>query len=243
MTKLISVLTLLAITTLSGCATMHNDKDPYENFNRSMFSVHEGVDKAVLKPISKGYNYITPDPVKTGVSNFFGNIGDIPNMANNLLQWNLNGFANDLFRVLINTTAGIGGIFDPATSLGLEKSDQDFGLTLAKWGVSNGSYLFLPIIGPGGIRDISGKIVDFTVLNPISYVSAIPARNSLNSGKVIDTRTNMLPVDKIIEEAAFDKYSYIRDSYEKMRYYKINGKPMPTADDISEDTTEDESNK
>lgn len=230
--KTISIVSITSVLFLSGCAsTGLHPKDPFEGFNRAMYSVHSGIDSTVLKPVAKGYDYVAPEPVKTGVSNFFGNISDIPNMANNLLQGNLSGFANDLWRVLLNTTVGIGGLFDPASALGLEKHDQDFGQTLAKWGVGDGPYLFIPILGPGNIRDTSGKFVDLAMFDPIGNVSDIPIRNSLYASRTVDKRYNLLPADKVLEEAAFDKYQYIRNAYFQMRYYQINGKYLPLDDD------------
>lgn len=230
------ILASILIVSLTGCATTYNNpQDPYEGFNRAMFSTHEAIDNTILKPVAKGYDYIAPAPVKTGVSNFFSNIGDVPNMANNLLQGNIGRATNDFFRVVINSTIGILGFFDPATVMGLDKSEQDFGITLAKWGVGEGNYIFLPVIGPGSPRDTTGKLVDFAILNPIAYVGDIPARNSLTGGQTVDKRTTLLPTDKVVDEAALDKYAYIRDAYKRMRYYKINGAVMP-----SDDTEKDE---
>ena len=220
MKKIIPIMLLV----LSGCASVGvpNSKDPMEGFNRTMFNVHEVVDGNVIKPVAQGYDYIMPDPIKIGVSNFFGNIGDIPNAINNLLQFNLKEFGTDLLRLGINTTVGILGVFDVASEAGLDKSNQDFGLTLAKWGVGDGPYLFIPLLGPSTIRDGAAKVVDYGAFNPISYVNDVPVRNQITAGKIVDKRYNLLSTDKALEEASIDKYNYVRNAYFQYRYYQIS---------------------
>ena len=137
-----------AATLLGGCATTaNNPKDPYEGFNRAMFAVNEGLD-VVIKPVAKGYDIVAPAPVKTGIGNFFGNLQDIWTAFNNFLQGKGGSGLSDVGRVLINTTLGIGGVFDVAREMGLEKHAEDFGQTLGKWGVADGPYLYWPLIGP-----------------------------------------------------------------------------------------------
>ena len=215
------VLAGAAMGTVSGCATTaSNPKDPYEGFNRAMYAVNEGVD-VVLKPVAQGYDAAAPLPVKAGVGNFFGNIADVWTAVNNLLQGKIDQAASDAGRVLLNTTVGIGGVFDIASEVGLQKHSEDFGQTLGKWGVGDGPYFFWPIIGPRTARDTLGWGVDAYV-DPVSNVSDVPWRNSLLGVRLIDTRASLLPSDKVVEEAAFDKYNYIRDAYLQHRRSQIH---------------------
>ena len=196
----------------SGCAsTANNPKDPYEGFNRARFSVNEGVD-VVLKPVAQGYDAAAPLPVKAGIGNFFGNISDAWTAINNFLQGKGSEGLSDVGRVLVNTTLGIGGVFDVASEMGLEKHAEDFGQTMAVWGVPEGSYLYWPLIGPRTTRDSFGWLVD-TYADPVWYVDNVAVRNTLVGVRFIDVRASLLPTDKVVEQAAFDKYSYIRDAY------------------------------
>ena len=218
---------VFATLALSGCATTaDNPKDPYEGFNRAMFKVNEGVD-VVLKPVAQGYDKAAPLPVKAGVGNFFGNINDVWTSVNNFLQGKGSDGLSDAGRVLINTTIGIGGVFDVASEMGLEKHAEDFGQTLGVWGVSEGAYLYWPIIGPRTTRDTVGWVVD-SYTDPVWYINDVPVRNSLVGLRYIDMRASLLPTDKIVEQAAFDKYSYIRDAYLQNRRSVVrDGKPAP----------------
>jgi phospholipid-binding lipoprotein MlaA len=216
-----------ALALASGCATQaSNPKDPYEDFNRAMFSVNEGLDKAIAKPVAKGYDKSVPLPVKAGVGNFFGNVGDLWIGVNNGLQGKGGDSANDIARLLINSTVGIFGLFDVASEMGLEKHDEDFGQTLARWGMEDGGYVFLPVFGPRTVRDTGGLVVD-SFTDPVGWgIEAIPVRNGTRALRVVDVRASLLPADKIVEEAAFDKYSYIRDAYLQRRRSQIyDGQP------------------
>ena len=209
------------VAVLSGCATTaQNPKDPYEGFNRAMFKVNEGID-VVLKPVAQGYDKAAPLPVKAGVGNFFGNIADAWTSINNFLQGKGASGLSDAGRFLINTTVGIGGVFDVASEMGLEKNAEDFGQTLAVWGVGDGPYLFWPVFGPRTTRDTFGLCVD-TYVDPVSRASDVPVRNSLVGVRLVDRRASLLPTDKVVEEAAFDKYNYIRDSYLQNRRSEIS---------------------
>ncbi len=205
---------------LAGCATTaNNPKDPYEGFNRAMFTVNEGLD-VVIKPIAQGYDAAAPLPVKAGIGNFFGNIWDVLTAVNNLLQGKGQQGMSDIGRVLINSTIGIGGVFDIASEMGLEKHTEDFGQTLGVWGVGDGPYFYWPLIGPRTTRDTFGWMVD-SAMDPVWYVSDVPLRNSLVGVRFIDLRASLLPTDKIVEQAAFDKYNYIRDAYLQNRQSEI----------------------
>ncbi len=216
--------TMLAV---SGCATVdHRDPaDPFEGFNRAMFAVNEGLDTVAIKPVAKGYDAVAPLPVKVAVGNFFGNIWDSWTAINNLLQGKGGDALSDVGRVLINSTVGIGGAFDVASEMGLTKHSEEFGQTLGKWGVPDGPYFYWPFIGPRTTRDTFGWLVD-TYYDPVWRVDNVPLRNSLVAVRYTDLRASFLPADKIIEEAAFDKYSYIRDAYLQNRRSAIfDGNP------------------
>ncbi len=210
-----------AILAASGCATTENNpQDPFEGFNRAMFAVNEGLDKVAVKPVAQGYDAVTPLPVKVAVGNFFGNIWDTWTALNNLLQGKGGDALSDVGRVLINSTVGIGGVFDVAGEMGLTKHSEEFGQTLGKWGVGDGPYFYWPLIGPRTTRDTFGWMVD-TYYDPVWRVDNIPLRNSLVSLRYVDLRASVLPTDKVIEEAAFDKYTYIRDAYLQHRRNEI----------------------
>ena len=213
----------LVLGALAGCASVpENPKDPYEGFNRAMFSVNEGMDK-VIKPIAQGYDAAAPLPVKSGIGNFFGNLGDIWIGINNLLQGNGSEGLSDLGRFVINTTIGIGGVFDIASEMDVEKHSADFGQTLGVWGVSEGPFFYWPILGPRTTRDTFGGVLDFYA-NPVWHVEDVPLRNSLTATRFVDTRASLFPAEKVIEQAAFDKYDYIRDAYLQNRRRAVGGK-------------------
>ena len=231
----VAALVAACIGGLSGCATTaNNPKDPYEGFNRAMFSVNEGIDTVLLKPVAKGYDTVAPKPVKAGVGNFFGNIADVWTAFNNFLQGKGGDGFSDVGRFLVNTTVGIGGLFDVASEMGMEKHDEDFGQTLGKWGVGEGSYLYWPIIGPRTTRDTFGFVVD-SVADPVANIDNVRVRNSLLAVRLIDTRASLLPADKVVEEAAFDKYIYIRDAYlQNRRSVVFDGAPPAEKEESQE---------
>ncbi|MEW5781260.1 MAG: VacJ family lipoprotein [Pseudomonadota bacterium] len=201
---------------LTGCATSGNPKDPIEGFNRAMFAFNDGLDTVLIKPVAKGYDAVLPAPVRTGVTNFFGNIADLFIGVNNLLQGKPGQALSDFGRVVINSTIGILGLFDVATEAGLEKHEEDFGQTFGRWGVGDGAYVVIPFFGPRTVRDTVGLVLDVKA-DPVANLSDVATRNSLLALRVIDNRADLLPADKVIEEAALDKYSYIRDGYLQRR--------------------------
>lgn len=229
MNKRIGPLFLVACAAglLGGCATSGNPKDPIEGFNRAMYGVHDGIDTVLLKPVATGYDTITPDLVQTGVTNFFANINDIMTATNNLLQGKPKQAVSDLGRVAVNSTIGILGIFDAASGMGLEKHDEDFGQTMGVWGVGEGAFVFLPIMGPRTVRDAAGIYMDIW-FDPVNYIDHVPTRNTIWAVRIVNLRANLLPADKVIEEAALDKYSYIRDAYLQNRRNQVyDGNPPP----------------
>lgn len=201
---------------LGGCATSGNPKDPIEGFNRAMFSFNEGLDSVIIKPVAQGYEAVLPTPVRTGVTNFFGNIADVFIAVNNLLQGKVPEAVSDAGRVVVNSTVGILGVIDWATDMGLEKHDEDFGQTFGRWGVGNGPFVVIPFFGPRTARDTVGLVLDVNA-DPVAQVDHIPTRNTLLALRIASDRAALLPADKVIEEAALDKYSYIRDGYLQRR--------------------------
>src|SRR5690554_236903 len=209
-----SVFLLLACCVLlaSGCASRpHNPDDPLEGYNRAMFSFNEGVDKAVLRPAAQAYETVTPELVRTGVGNVFSNINDVWIGVNNLLQGKVGDSMSDLMRFGINTVFGILGIFDVATEAGLPKHDEDLGQTLAVWGVGDGAYVVLPLLGPRTVRDAVATPVDIKGggLVPIDHVRT---RNSLIALRVVHGRSMLLGADRTLDEQ-LDKYAFVRDAY------------------------------
>jgi phospholipid-binding lipoprotein MlaA len=222
---------LLAFALTGNVLAEENPRDPYEGFNRSMFAVNEAIDKYAAKPVAQVYDNAVPLPVKASVGNFFSNVGDLWIGANSALQGKFSDAGVDIGRLLINTTVGIFGLFDVASELGLEKHEEDFGQTLAVWGVGSGGYLFWPVIGPRTVRDTGGWAVDFFAADPVTYVRPYGVRNSMVALRFVDVRASLLPADKVVEEAALDKYAYIRDAYLQRRRNQIfDGRP-PRLDD------------
>lgn len=228
------LLSLWALS-LTGCATVPgppDPQDPWEGFNRSMYSFNTTIDKAVLKPVAKGYRAITPDPIETGVTNFFANLEEVQILVNNLLQFKLLAALSDTGRLTVNSTIGIGGLFDVATPLGLNKHNEDLGQTLGRWGMGSGPYLMLPFFGPSSPRDAFGLVGDYA-LDPIREVEDNSTRNGLYVMERLDTRAQLLAVDDIIDEAAFDPYIYIRDAWiQRRRSLVYDGNPPEAADEF-----------
>lgn len=219
-----------AASLLVGCASSGNPKDPIEGFNRAVFAFNDGLDRAVIKPVAQGYETAVPQTARNGVANFFGNIADVFIGVNNVLQGKMPEAINDFGRVMVNTTLGILGFMDVASDLGVEKHEEDFGQTFGRWGVGSGAYVVLPVFGPRTVRDTVGLAVDMSV-DPVGNVSDVPARNLLIATRLISDRAALLPADKVIEEAALDKYSYIRDGYLQRRRSQIYDGAPPRLDD------------
>ena len=219
-------LAIAAAGFLAGCATSGNPKDPIEGFNRAMFAFNEGLDSAIVRPVASGYEAVLPSPVRTGVTNFFSNIEDLLIGVNNLLQGKGSEAFSDLGRVAINSTIGLLGLFDIASDAGLEKHDEDFGQTFGRWGVGNGAYVVVPVFGPRTARDTVGLILDVAA-DPLTHVGAGDGRDVLLVLRGVNDRANLLPADKVVEEAALDKYSYIRDGYLQRRRNLIHDGNAP----------------
>ncbi|MCL6556103.1 MAG: VacJ family lipoprotein [Burkholderiales bacterium] len=199
------------LLSLAGCATT-DPRDPLEPLNRGIYHFNDAVDKAVLKPVAQGYKTVLPQPVRTAVTNFFSNIDDVLIALNNLLQFKFRDAVSDVARVAFNTTFGIAGLFDVATSFGLEKHDEDFGQTLGYWGIGDGPFLMLPILGPSNLRDTVG-LAAYYRLDPVLNLDHVPTRNTLSVLRFIDRRAQLLDAEKVLDEAALDPYTFLRDAY------------------------------
>jgi len=217
---------MVAVGLLAGCATSGNPKDPIEGFNRAMFAFNEGLDAAIVKPVATGYEAVLPAPIRTGVTNFFSNIEDLFIGVNNLLQGKVPEAFSDLGRVAINTTAGLLGVIDWASDAGLEKHDEDFGQTFGRWGVGNGAYVVIPVFGPRTARDTVGLVLDVAA-DPVANHQPTRTRDVALALRLVNDRANLLPADKVIEEAALDKYSYMRDAYLQRRRNLIHDGNAP----------------
>jgi phospholipid-binding lipoprotein MlaA len=220
-----------ATTVLAGCAAAPNKDDPFEPWNRSMYEVHQVVDGNVVKPVAEAYVKVTPELVRTGVSNFFGNIDDLFTGINNVLEGRGEQAGDDFGRVLLNSTFGIVGVFDLASMAGINKDSRDFGITFGKWGAPPGPYLFIPLFGPTTVRDGTGTVVR-ALINPLGHIPDVPLRNSLYGVGYLDARAQALSSESVLDTAALDRYRFLRNAYLKNRLYKIyDGKPPPEVDD------------
>ena len=218
---------LAAAALVAGCATTGSKVDPFEPVNRAMFDVHEVVAGNVVRPLAQGYVDVFPEPLRVGVANFYNNIDDFFSGVNGLLQGKLEKAGDDFGRVLVNTLFGLGGIFDPATDLGIERGNEDFGQTFAVWGLPVGPYLFVPLFGPSTVVDASGDLVRI-LWGPVGSISNVPVRNSLYGLGYVNLRAAALGASGIVDTAALDRYLFIRNSYlQRRRYLVHDGKPPP----------------
>lgn len=215
------------VVALAGCATgdARDPRDPIEPFNRVVYEFNDTLDRVLIKPVAKGYRAVMPAPVDRGITNFFGNLSDVGSAVNNLLQFKLTRAASDVGRVLVNSTVGVLGFFDVASNMNLEKHNEDFGQTLGAWGVGPGPYIVLPVLGPSDGRDTIGLVVDWYT-DPVTYVDPTRLRNGLIVLRGIDKRADLLGASRVVEEAALDKYEFVRDSYlQKRRNAVHDGNP------------------
>ena len=234
------ILSSLAISSLlGGCAStavQPDANDPWQSWNRSTQTFNDKLDNAVVKPLAKGYQWITPKPIDDGITNFFSNINDIGVTINDFLQLKLLQGGKDFSRFLVNTTVGVGGLFDVAKKIDLPKHNEDFGQTLGYWGVSSGNYLVLPFFGPSSPREAAGLLGD-ALFNPLTYVSFIGgAASAATAGaravEITDTRADLLSTEKIVDEASVDRYDFIKNAYRQRREYLVyDGNPPENEDD------------
>ena len=232
---------------VAGCAGAPPD-DPLEPYNRAMFSFNEKLDNAVAKPAAKAYVAVTPAPVRTWVSNFFGNLQDPWIAFNDLLQGKFADALNDLMRFVFNTTLGIGGLLDIASEAGLPKHDEDFGQTLGVWGVKEGPFMVLPFFGPRTLRDAAALPLDASAESPwtLPYENPVVhdsgARYGLSGLKMVSERARLLGIERTLDEGTLDKYRFARDFYLQQRRFKVHDGNVPVEyddfdfDDGADDT-------
>ncbi len=239
MSKSFNVLCIIIWVALTGCATTDKEPlsedasylssegiDPYENFNRDVYGFNETVDEYVAQPVSDAYRWVTPQFVQTGVSNFFSNLQDINVMLNGMLQGKFEQGGADAGRFLLNSTFGVLGLFDVASKAGLDKHEEDFGQTLAVWGVPQGPYLVLPFLGPSTSRGVPGGIFD-TAANPTSYVG-LPVQLV----SMLNARANAEGSLQLIDEAALDPYVFTREAFLQHRKYLISDGEVELDEDV-----------
>jgi phospholipid-binding lipoprotein MlaA len=237
-------LTAVLVLLLSGCAAVppgpRDARDPLERFNRSMYRFNDVVDRGVARPVAVAYTKVTPRPVRKGISNFLSNFSYPVVIANDLLQAKGRQALRDTGRLVVNTTVGIGGLFDPASRWGLAANNEDFAQTLGRWGVPAGPYLMLPVLGPSTVTDTVGRIGDQFV-EPRTYVTG-PANRVLWGLNILDARAGLLETDQVIRRA-FDPYVFVRNAYLQRRAFQIHDGQPPgqgTDDESVEIEVEDD---
>lgn len=230
MRRQISVLPMLlaaaAAVTLSGCAVGPDKRDPMENWNRAVFNFNDKVDTYALKPVATGYKNVTPSFVQTGVNNFFGNLQDLWTGGNNLLQGKGGDAVSDFGRFALNSTFGLLGLIDIASEAGLQKHKEDFGQTLGRWGVRPGPYMMLPLLGPSTVRDTAGLPLDFAA-DPWSHKDPTNVRTIGSVVRVVDQRASLLDASSLLEDAALDRYEFVRDGFLQRRQSQVYDGDVP----------------
>jgi len=227
----------------SACATgpNANPRDPLEPLNRSVYSFNDAVDRAVVKPVATAYRDVLPQPVRTGVSNFFANLQDAWSGVNNALQFKPRESVESFLRFGVNTVFGLAGLLDIATEMRIERHTEDFGQTLGYWGVGAGPYLVLPLLGPSTVRDTAALPVDAQG-NLLSNVSDVPARNSATAVNLVDRRSRLLDASKMLDQVALDPYTFTRDAFLQRRRNQVyDGNPPD--DEVQDDAQTDPTTK
>jgi phospholipid-binding lipoprotein MlaA len=215
---------LIAGALLSGCATLPaghkpDPRDPWERFNRTTFVINDSIDRAFAKPVAKAYVKVVPRFVRIGVGNVFNNLNTINTVVNDVLQGKMRQAGRDSARFLLNSTVGLAGLLDPATDVGLELNDEDFGQTFGKWGMKSGPYLMLPLLGPTTTRDISGRFLDqFTY--PVTYLGDESTRYIIRGVSLMDTRADLLDLDPQLDRA-YDRYAFVRNAWLQRRDFQV----------------------
>lgn len=212
---------LVIAMTLTGCATTSDPRDPFEGFNRAMFSFNDAIDQTALKPAATVYQNLVPMVVQIGIGNFFGNIGDVWTAANNLMQGKIADGFTDIMRVAVNSTFGLAGLIDIGSDVGMTKHKEDFGQTLGVWGVASGPYVVLPFLGPTTLRDSVALPVDAHG-DLWSYKDPVRVRNAGAVLRVVDQRSVVLDATNLIEDAALDRYEFVRDGFLQRRENSVN---------------------
>jgi phospholipid-binding lipoprotein MlaA len=235
MKKLKAILLIAVLCGLSGCAT--TNKDPLEGINRGIYKFNDVADKYAMKPVAKAYKAVAPEPVRTGISNFFSNLGTLTTIVNDLLQLKFAQAFSDAGRFVINSTFGIAGFIDVASKDNIPKHNEDFGQTLGYWGVGSGAYLVLPILGPSSVRDTTGLVVDVSTSDPITYlhnIGEIRTYNQIRAVQLVDRRTQLLDAKDLVDDASIDPYAFMRDAYLQRRASMVQDGLVP-ADLLQDD--------
>lgn len=221
---------------VGGCAStqeLTNDpSDPWERFNRGVYTFNDTLDRAILKPVATGYRFVTPEFAEQGVTNFFSNIGDVGVAFNNTLQFKFLDAASDVGRIIVNSTIGLLGLIDVASRIGLRKNDEDFGQTLGYWGMGTGPYIMLPLFGPSNLRDGPSRVVDWVLWPPTWADIKNSERNVLTALNTISTRAELMKVEETVEEIIRDRYVFIRDAYLDRREFLVNDGEISADDDL-----------
>ncbi|EGV29085.1 VacJ family lipoprotein [Thiorhodococcus drewsii AZ1] len=230
LTRLGALLTALLVV---GCASnperVADPRDPLEPYNRAVYRFNTDFDRAFMQPVAKAYQAVTPEPVDRGVTNFFNNLADLTSAVNNVLQFKMSRAGSDVGRIFINSTVGVLGFVDVATNVGLPSYKEDFGQTLGYWGVEPGAYFVLPFLGPSSIRDTIGLAGDIYT-DPLVNVREDKVRWGLVGLRVVDRRADLLTAGQILEDAAIDPYSFLRDVYLQRRLSLVYDGNPPTDD-------------
>lgn len=230
MRSLITLATLTSTLMLSACVTKGtNPADPYESFNRKIYKFNEGFDAVILKPPAKVYKKVIPAQVRAGINNVYDNVNMLPTVANDLLQADLNMAIKDTWRFIINSTIGVAGIFDPASTFKLPPHSNDLGLTFAKWGDKKSPYLVIPFLGPSTFRDGMGLMFDYALFTPYPYIKSDAFLYSVLALRYVDLRSQMLDADRLMADA-IDKYAFMRDAYLQHRQYLMTGEQADTGE-------------
>lgn len=232
MNAMLRMTTAIAVAgLLAGCAAVPSKVDPLEPMNRALYQVHDTLDTNVVKPVAESYVTVVPTFMRTAFANVFNNIDDLFSAVNGLLQGKPDKAGNDLGRVMVNTFFGLGGLIDIASDAGIERGNEDFGQTFAVWGLPQGPYLFIPLLGPTTVRDGTGVLVRIAV-GPVGYVPNVALRNSIYGVGYVDLRSQVLDAGSILDTAALDRYLFIRNAYlQRRRYLVYDGKPPPEPED------------
>lgn len=220
---------VLSALVLSGCATQ-NRRDPLEPLNRGIYRFNDAFDKALAKPVAQAYDAVVPDPLQMMTRSFLSNLDDVVVTVNDLLQFKFGQALQDSARALVNSTFGVLGVADVASAIGLDKHEEDFGQTLGRWGIGSGPYLVLPFLGPSSVRDGAGRLVDSN-LDPVFYIDHVPTRNQTLALRFEAKRADLLEAEKVVDEAAIDRYSFIRDAYLQRRRSLVHDGEPPRLDD------------
>jgi phospholipid-binding lipoprotein MlaA len=216
-TERLGLLVTCASLLLLPVLAQANEEDPWQSYNRFMFRVNDNVDAYTLKPLAKGYQAVTPQFLEDGVHNVFRNIGDVGNLANNLLQGKLHDAGVDGGRLIFNTTFGLLGFFDVGTAMGLQRSDEDFGQTMGAWGLGSGPYVVLPLLGPSSVRDAFGRVPDSMLAAP-AFIDHVPTRNVVIGAEAVDLRASLLSSERLVSG---DRYAFIRNAYLQNREFRV----------------------